>query len=211
MMRIRVVAFATISVFLLAASPAAVSPEVALPTPDEAVAQLRQCGFAEVSTHYQDDLQDNVIEIADASATDEQLECAADVYLASGYWTELSETLRPKYFADYERVSAQWAKQRALSELQQSGELGRLPVYEKGRTNDADFADRLESLCGPRAKGMLHSQYGPHSVSPQWASGIGDFAEDGKALQCVSRFAAAAEFKLYFIGNEKTASPSSAK
>ena len=196
-----------ISLLLLAAAADA-PPDVEPGTPDEALAQLKGCGFSEVSTRYEDDQQDNVLVIADASATDGQLECAARVHVESGYWTEVPEALRTRYFAHFDRLSAEASKQWALRELEARGELDRLPVYEAGKTNDAEFARKLEKLCGGKAQGMLQSEYGPHAISPAWPGDRVDFRQTSEALGCVMRFSAAAGFSLGLIGNEKAVQPS---
>jgi hypothetical protein len=164
--------------------------------------------FSDVAAQYEDELQDHVVVIADGAATDGQLECAARVQVESGYWTEVPDSLRMRYFEHYGRVSTEWSKRWALRELEARGELERLPVYEAGTTDEVEFARTLEGLCGEEAQGMLQSGYGPHTVSPEWVRDREDFEQMGQTLMCIMRFSAASGFALGFVGNEKVAEPS---
>ena len=195
------------SLFLLAAD-AAPPAEFVRVMPDDVVAQLKACGFSAVSMHYDGELQDDVLVIADAAATDGQLDCAARLYLESGYWVEVPETFRSRYFERYGLLSAESARQWGLRELEARGDLQRLPLYEAGTTDDAVFARKVETLCGDVAAGMLESEYGPHTISPEWIGDRGNPEQMAEALACAMRFSAAAGFSLGFIGNEKAPQPS---
>lgn len=80
--------------------------------------------------------------------------------------------------------------------------LDRLPKYETGVTDDAEFGRRVEELCS--AQGALQSHYGPHALSPEWVSQRSpDAAVEDGPLTCLLNVTWATGFKMGFIGNEQ--------
>ncbi len=195
------------SLLLLATAPMELGEPVYVPA-SEVVQRLHECGFVEVSSAYEDLLQDDVISIEDPEASDAQLECAAHVAISTTYFIEMPEKLASDYYEHLAPLQEYRNKQFALRRLSEQGRLHEVPEYREGETDDAVFARRLEELCGDEATGALQSAYGPHAISPTWT--IEDdrgFEETGKALYCIMTFAAAAGFDMYLIGNEKVANP----
>ena len=197
-----------LSSLLFLATADAELPTLDLVPSDEAERRLAACGLVDVEARYDDQIQDHVLHVEDSAPPDESLACAADVSSVTGYWIELPENSRDAYFAHYRRVSRQRSQEWARERLTQQGLLAAAPVYVPGETDDKEFADRLESLCGDAAKGALQSEFGPHAISPAWAqSRDGKLDETAEVMMCLMTYAAAAGYEMHFIGNGKAAEP----
>jgi hypothetical protein len=193
------------SLLLLAAAEIEFPVPVLLP-PEEAVRRLEACGLVDVAAHYDELVQDNVLLVRDVASADEALACAANVSATTGYWIEVPESSRAAYFSHYATISRQRSREWARAHLARQGLLETAPAYVAGETDDRVFAGRLEGLCGAAATGAFQSEYGPHTLSPAWiASWDTTTKGPGEVLACLMTYAAAAEYELGFIGNEKAA------
>jgi hypothetical protein len=191
--------------FLLAlAAPSSALPTVERLTPQEAAERVSQCGLGLVTTHYERDLQEDVLVASGAqSATDEQLACAYKV-VGFFYTLELPPNVQPRFDAMLEAKADLWMKAQARDWLTAKSLFDRVPKYQKGITDDGAFTREVEALCGPQAKGAFGSKYGPHVLSPQWIKKVGlpPSAHDTDAMSCIFNVTAFAGFELGFIGNE---------
>lgn len=193
-----------ISFFLLALAPAASSPFGIFEsiTAREAAKRVSGCGLGPVTTHYQDDLQEDVLVAAEAkSATDGQLACADQA--VSFYTLELPPTVQGRYDTIRNARLAVAFKAQARSWLSARGILDKVPAYKDGVTNDGAFTQRVESLCGARAKGAFRSKFGFHALSPDWLNQQKHRPDFGTGvLSCLINVTTVAGFKFGFVGNE---------
>ena len=193
------------SLLLLAAAETEIPVPVLVP-PEEAVRRLEACGLVDVEAHYDDLVQEDVLLVGDHAPANEILACAADVSTTTGYWIEVPESSRAAYFAHYNTSSRERSREWARARLAQQGLLETAPAYVAGETDDRVFAGRLEGLCGAAATGAFQSEYGPHTLSPAWILSWDMTTKGpGEVLACLMTYAAAAEYELSFIGNEKAA------
>ena len=190
--------------FLLAfAAPSSSLPTVERITPQEAAKRVSQCGLGFVTTHYERDLQEDVLVASGAqSATDDQLACAYKV-VRFYYTLELPPNVQPRFDAMREAKAEVWMKAQAHDWLSARGLLNRVPKYRRGVTDDGVFTREVEALCGPQAKGAFGSKYGRHVLSPRWIKKVElpPSAHDTNAMSCIF-VTAFAGFELGFIGNE---------
>src|SRR5512139_1109075 len=92
---------------MLAASGARADAPPELVEPGIAADQVAGCGFASVRVKFDDLLHEEVIEVAElASASDEQLACAARASLATSYDVEFPEDLRGSCWPDLRAIGA---------------------------------------------------------------------------------------------------------
>lgn len=194
--------------FLLAlAAQSSALPAVERITAQEAAKRVSQCGLGPVTTHYESELQEDVLVASSAqSATDEQLACAYKV-VAFYYTLDLPSNVQARFDAMLEAKAEIWMKAQARDWLSARGLLDRVPAYQKGVTDDGAFTRQVEALCGPRAKGAFQSKYGFHALSPEWSKqfGLPPKRKAVEALSCLSYATAVAGFKFGFIGNAAVA------
>jgi hypothetical protein len=191
-------------VLLLAlAAPATTVPAFEYITAQEAVRRVSECGLGPVTTHYDPDLEENVLVASSAqSATDGQLACAYKV-VGFYYTLELPPNVQPRFEALREAGAEALLKAHAHDWLSARGLLNRVPKYQQGVADDGTFTRQVETLCGPRAKGAFQSKYGFHAVNPDWAIrelGRRDLGDD--VLSCLMNVSTEAGFDVTFIGNE---------
>lgn len=192
---------------LLATSSAL--PAVERITPQEAANRVSQCGLGPVSTHYEPDLQEDILVASSAqSATEDQLACAYNV-VGFFYTLELPPNVQPRFDAMLAATADVWARAQAHEWLSARGLLHRVPKYQAGVTDDGKFTRQVEALCGPQAKGAFQSKHGFHALNPDWARQFG-LPPKGKGmdmLECLMNATAIAGFTFGFIGNEAFATP----
>jgi hypothetical protein len=191
-------------VLLLALSAlASTFPDVERIPPQEAAKRVSQCGLGPVTTHYDSDLQEDVLVASSAqSATDDQLACAYKV-VGFYYTLELPPNVQPRFHAMLDAKAEVWMKAQAHDWLSARGLLDRVPKYQKGGTDDGVFTRQVEALCGPHAKGAFQSEYGFHTLSPDWIKReLNPSDPSSDALSCLMNVTAAAGFEFGFIGNE---------
>jgi hypothetical protein len=190
--------------FLLAlAAPASAFPVVERITAPEAARRVAQCGLGPVTTHYDRDLEEEVLVATRAlSATDEQLECA---YKVTGFYytLELSPNVQRRFDAMLKAKAEVTMKAEARRWLSARGLLNRVPTYQRGVTNDAAFTRQVEALCGRQAKGAFQSEYGFHALSPHWVSQHGFPAKRDQTdtMSCLISVMAVAGYEIGLIGN----------
>lgn len=190
--------------FLLAlATPSSALPTVERIPPQEAAKRVSQCGLGPVTTHYEPDLQEDVLVASSAqSATDDQLACAYKV-VGFYYTLELPPNVQRRFDAMLNAKAAVWMKAQAHDWLSARGLLDRVPKYQKGVTDDGVFTRQVEALCGPQAKGAFQSKYGFHALSPDWVKReLKPSDPSSDTLACLMNVAAAAGFEFGLIGNE---------
>ncbi|MCA1653944.1 MAG: hypothetical protein ABR588_00575 [Sphingomicrobium sp.] len=191
------------TILILVAAPASMPFDVfERITAQEAANRVAQCGLAPVTTRYDADLHEDLLTATPVNlATDEQLACADKA--ASYYTLELPPSAQPRYDAIREaRLSAVF-KAQARVWLSARGLLNQVPEYRVGITNDALFTRRIESLCGPRARGAFQSKFGFHAVSPDWVKrNLNPPERGGEVLSCLMNVTTVAGFEFGFIGNE---------
>ncbi len=174
-------------------------------SPETAAARAATCGLGQPALRYDPELQSHVLTVdAPDTVLDAQLAC---VDRATSYYdTELPSSVQPRFkairnarfLASFLADARAWLTERNLLE--------RVPPYVEGVTDKKAFASQVELMCGPSAKGALQSSYGPSTVSPDWAKGMGTPPDPGhlEALSCIINVTAVAGFRLGFIGNEAT-------
>ena len=190
--------------FLLAlAAPASAVPAVERITAHEAAKRVSQCGLGAVTTHYEPDLQEDILVASSAhSVTDEQLACAYKV-VGFYYTLQLPPSVQTRFDAMLEAKAEARMEAQAHDWLSARGLLDRVPKYQKGVTDDGAFTRQVEALCGSRAKGAFQSKYGFHALSPDWVTrelNPPDHSDD--VLACLMNITTAAGFQFGFIGNE---------
>jgi hypothetical protein len=194
--------------FLLAlAAPASTFPTVERITAEEAAKRVSRCGLGPVTTHYERDLQEDVLVASSAqSVTDDQLACAYNV-VRFYYELELPPNFQPRFDAMLDAKGEVWMKAQAHNWLSARGLLDRVPKYEEGVTDDGAFTRQVEALCGPRAKGAFQSKYGFHALSPEWIRQLGlpPKRKATETLSCLTNATEVAGFKVAIIGNEALA------
>src|SRR5690606_23826886 len=107
--------------------------------------------------------------------------------------TEEFDAIRSaRYSADFPDPAVAWLSSRSLLE--------KVPKFEAGITDEAEFARKLETVCGPAAKGALQSEYGPHVLNPEWVQELLQPPRGGDeaAIPCLFAAAYVAGFALGF-------------
>lgn len=201
-----------LSIVLLASAAQAGTETTDLVKPEVAAQHLIACGFSKTHPRFDKTLQEEIVEVEDAAATDEQLACAARVSLSAVNYIYFPEALQKRYDAIYWPLAQQQDTASARQWLAERGMLDRLPKYDG---HDTAFAKQLEEFCGEGARGLLESKYGPHAIDQDWimhkvtpsTSNLNEFRQSGEIIHCLDRAGAAAGFPVGFVGNAK-ASPS---
>ena len=173
-------------------------------SPQEAAQRFTQCGLGPITIRWNDadtGGEDVLVATGVNLATDDQLRCADK---AVGYYTiELPPEIERRFTALREARLAPVFQAKARSWLSSQGLLNRLPVYQKGVTDDGVFTRQIETLCGPHAKGAFQSKFGFHALSPDWVKRELDPPERGEqVLTCLMNSTTAAGYVFGFIGND---------
>lgn len=187
---------------LLATSSAL--PAVERITPQEAAKRVSHCGLGPVTTHYEPDLQEDILIAKNAqSATDDQLTCAYKV-VGFYYTLNLPPNVQLRFDAMLRAAADVRARAQAHEWLYARRLLNRVPKYQAGVTDDGAFTRQVEALCGPQAKGAFQSKYGFHALSPEWARQlrIPPKRKGMETLSCLMNATAFAGFTFGFIGNQ---------
>ena len=194
-----------------AAPPASSGPfdtPIVLIKPEAAVARVTECGFKSVRSKFDHELEEDVVEVTNvASASDEQLRCAAVASLDTDYYVIFPAPVHQSYETLYRRMSRERDKANARAWLDKRGLLLRLPIYDPKRSDEAAFAHTLEGLCGPRAAGTLQPAHGMATFKDE---ALGTFEKGGftqgkldeETMWCLINAAAASGYPLGFIGND---------
>lgn len=187
------IALAQMSALLLDAYPSI--------TPQVAAKRVADCGVGAVTVRADTDLGADVLVVEGSEpVSDQQLACINKA--ASFYDVELPSSAQPRFDAIRDAVSAALMASEARKWLKAHGLLNRLPKYEPGVTDDAEFGRKVEKLCS--AEGALQSQYGPHTLSPAWTTQrVGDAQREEGTLKCLLSVTWASGYKMGFIGNEQ--------
>ena len=171
-------------------------------TPQVAAGRVARCGVGPATVRSDAELQTDVIVVADAGPiSDQQIACI--VKAASFYDVEVPPTARLRLSAIQKARVAAVAAAEGRKWLSDHKLLNRLPKYEPKITNDAKFASQIEDLC--HAKGALHSRYGLHSISPDWAMLQFNAGPKDGPFSCILSVGLASGYELGFIGNEREA------
>jgi hypothetical protein len=176
--------------------------------PEVAAERVAACGFTSVRAKFDDELQEEVVEVRNlSSASPEQLRCAAVLSLDSNYYVIFPAPVSETYETLYRRIAGERGKAGARAWLDKRGLLSRLPAYDPKRSDLAAVAQRLEALCGPRAAGTLKLGHGMATFREDALGRIekGAFTEgtlDGETMVCLVNAAAASDFPLVLFGNE---------
>jgi len=173
-------------------------------TAEMAVERVAKCGLGSATIRYEDELQSDILSLPEAaSATESQLSCL-DSATGFGIFVELPPSLQPRFAAIREARASSIVRAEARKWLLKRGLLERVPRYVPGTTDEAAFTRAIEHLCGPRAKGAFQSQYGRHTLSPEWMKALRLPSKDENidALSCLLNVTAVAGFSIGFIGNE---------
>jgi hypothetical protein len=186
----------------------AAAPPAVLVKPEVAAAQVAACGFNSVQPKFDNELQEEVVEVLNvSSASAEQLRCTVLASLDSHYYVVLPAPVYQAYETLYWRMSRERGRADARAWLEQRGLFSRLPMYDPKRSDQASFAHRLEALCGPKAAGTLRSMHGMATFKEGVLGKIkkGGFTKgklDDETMWCLVNAAAASDYPLGFIGNE---------
>lgn len=175
-------------------------------------AKIEECGFEEVRV-YKNKVKATVVQVKDASATDEQLRCAAERIDKTFYGHEFSPELAGRFSAIKAEVARPRQIAQARARFAREPEKGPPPERLDGET-DAALASRIETFCGPKAKGALDARFGPAgtvAISPEWMApmqgnldAIADLAE---TMGCLMQAAVIADLQLGFAGNDVSEGP----
>jgi len=168
--------------------------------PEVAVAQVAACGMKDVRSKFEDTLQEDVIQVADTSASEEQLICVARASLASRYYVLFPLPLERGYQALYQRLSNEKDKTDAEAWLEKRGLLSRLPIYAPDNSDETAFVRDLEAMCGPNATGAIKTMHGMGTFESK-AISSGNLNEE--TFWCLINGAAASGYPFGFIGNEQ--------
>ena len=185
------------------------SPAVQRITPQEAARRVSQCGLGPVTTHYERDLQEDVLVASSAqSATDDQLACAYKV-VGFYYTLDLPPNVQPRFDAMRGATAEVWTKAQARDWLSTRGLLRLLPKINRGVTDDGAFTREIEVMCGRQARGAFQSKYGFHALNPDWVRQLGlpPKRKGMETLSCLMNATTVAGFKFGIIGNEAFARP----
>ncbi len=169
--------------------------------PMVATARIAECGVGSVRPTVDETLQEDVVEIVGAtSASEEQLRCIALASLDTRYYVIVPLPMQQAYDALYWRLSKERDLRDARSWLEERGLLSRLPIYDPHSSDELAFTRELETLCGPKAEGVLKSLKGMATINADTVSS-GKLEEE--ALWCLVNAAAASGYPLGFVGNEQ--------
>jgi len=176
--------------------------------PQVAAQRVAECGFKNVRSKFDGELQEDVVEVTNvASASVEQLRCTAVASLNTHYFVIFPAPVYQTYDALYWRLSRERDKADARAWLDKRGLLSRLPAYDPKRSDEIAFVHTLEALCGPKATGTLKPMPGGATFED---GALGTIAKDGptkgklddETMWCLVNAAAASGYPLGFIGNE---------
>jgi hypothetical protein len=176
--------------------------------PEVAAARVAACGFKNVHSKFDDELQEDVVAVVDvSSASAEQLRCTALASLDTHYYVVFPAPVYQTYETLYWRISRERDKADARAWLDKRGLLSRLPTYDPKRSDEAAFANALEGLCGPRAAGTLQPMHGmatfkDGALGTLGKSGFTRGKLDEETMWCLINAAAASGYPLGFIGND---------
>ncbi|MXO59896.1 hypothetical protein GRI89_10130 [Altererythrobacter salegens] len=176
------------------------------PSAEDAASRMARCDVTRPNARFNDLLQEDVLAFpSDEALNGVQLTCIAQVAFDTGYEVELPESNLAAYYRSSQEISRPWTVDLAREWLEEQGKLEGLPVRDPSMT-DQQFAKVLEAHCGPDAKGLLSSEFGPHSIAPSTAgANFEDFSRTAEAGLCLLASGAVEDFEIYIIGNEKVA------
>ena len=173
---------------------------VELVKPQVAAERVAACGFKSVRPKFDDELQEDVVEVRNVTTVSaEQLRCAALASLNSYYYVIFSAQVKQTYEKLYWGMSRERDKVDATAWLEKRGLLSRLPRYDPKNSDEIAFAHTLETLCGPKAAGTLQPMHGMVTLK-NVALTPGKL--DSETLNCLVNAATASGYPLGFIGNE---------
>src|SRR5690348_14772663 len=118
------------------AAPSAIDVPKELVKPEVAAAQVAACDFKQVRPKFDSELQEDVVEVLDVTASPEQLRCAARASLGTYYYVVFPAPLQQAYDALYWPMSREKDKADARAWLEKRGLLARLPIYDATHTNE---------------------------------------------------------------------------
>jgi hypothetical protein len=168
--------------------------------PEVAVERLKSCGFEHVAVRDDRELQEDVLVVSGINeASERQLRCAAETSLSSIMYVEFPNSLNQRYEQLYWRMEKDKDLRNARVWLEQRGLLAKLPTYRKGKVDDLVFARQLESLCGPKAKGIFIRDRG---IITMKLGAPDNPSMDDQTLVCLTNVANVSGFPVGFIGNE---------
>lgn len=170
------------------------------PVAPDAVARVKECGFASAQLQFNEVFNEDIVLVTGVSdATEAQLKCVAEASLATNFFVQFPAAVDAKYQPLYWTMNREQGRLAAKAWLQERGLLSQLPSYDPKLTDEATFVRRLESLCGPKASGMLRPHGGMAVITPDAvASGVaGD-----ELLWCLTNVAAASGYGIGYVGNE---------
>ena len=173
-----------------------------LPSPETVREMVSGCDVADAVVSFDDLLQSEVVTFPEDAAFNEmQLACLAEVAFHTGYEFLVPEGHAPAFYELRAELAAPWNRNLAAGYLAELGKLDNLPVKGEGDT-DAQFARRLEKHCA--ADGALSSEFGVHSIGPDWVDRQGSSYEKmGKAVFCLMAAGTLSNFEIGLIGNEQ--------
>ncbi len=127
-------------------------PPVPLPPPayEQVIEAVAACGVAVASVHiaYEDELQSDVVKIADLGGIDEERLACVRRAIHPFYIVEIeNEDQRRAFYALADHENRRQLKEEAVSWLRTNGMLERVPSFEPERGVKA-FAQSVETACG---------------------------------------------------------------
>lgn len=177
---------------------------------EEVREKIEGCGFEEVRV-YKNKAKATVVQVKDTRATDEQLRCAAERIDKTFYGHEFSPELAERFARFKAEVARPRQVAQARARFAREAEKGPPPERLVGET-DAALASRIETFCGPKAKGALDARFGPAGtvvLSPEWIGplqgNLDAIADLSETMGCLMQAAVIADLAVGFVGNDVAA------
>ena len=137
-------------------------------TYQEVTDRLSACGVKQISISFDEELQDDVIQIGDTDLSDSQLRCIVHATHKTFYNVELQGPFLGSYYEIREELAWPETKARLEAFFAERPHLGPPPQRIDGESDD-DLAQRIELFCGPKAKGAFTREFGALTISMEWA------------------------------------------
>lgn len=168
----------------------------------EMARRMSDCGLTSVDIGYQDELQSDVVSIADPEISSDKLRCIAEKSWKTFYIVEFAEP----YWLQYAEITNElWNPimvSQARLHFSERPELGPPPERREGES-DPELAKRIQTFCGPKATGAFTFEYGGSAaISPDWATDLDIANPDSvEMFSCLTNAALLAGLRFGLIGN----------
>lgn len=170
---------------------------------------IEACGFEDVWVG-RNKAKRAIVRVKDTEATDKELICAATIIDTTFKTGEFSPELAPRYSTFKAEIARPRQVATARIWFAKNPEMGPPPEREEGES-DAEIAERVESFCGPKAKGFFAEQGERMVASPDWASrysgNLDAIMEMADTMGCVIQASFIAELEFDMPQSQKDLMP----